>query len=143
MKTIFILDENSDKRNQMTHHLTAMGFDVCSFASIDFVAVNEKPFTVILDEKFNFGGKNGIQVIKKIRKKLSNAPVLFMRNRIDSKSSSEARKAGAYVVIEKNSAQFVNLRTALDQLVSDPPKMNWFMRLFSKKQVQSLPALSV
>jgi DNA-binding NtrC family response regulator len=143
MKTIFILDKNSDRQIQMNHNLTAMGFGVRFFSSAaEFDAVNDKPYLVILDEKMDNGEKSGIQFLKKIHKKMSGVPLVYMVARLDKKLVSDAKKAGVFEVIEKNPAEFVNLRTTLDKLVNDPPT-SWFAKLFPKKQSNILPALSI
>jgi len=36
MKTIFILDENSARQDQLSQHLTALGFQVRSFSAAEF-----------------------------------------------------------------------------------------------------------
>lgn len=144
MKTIFILEKNSERQNQMNHNLTAMGFVVCFFGSIaEVVEVNDKPFLIIVDEKMSDGEKTGIQFLRKIRKKMSNVPIVYMTSGVDAKLVSDATKMGAYEVIEKNSAEFVNLRTTLDKIVNDPPRSGWFSKLFTKGQSNILPALSV
>lgn len=126
MKTIFILDNDSRRQEELKHYLTAMGFRVQSFSAFEFGVTNDEiPFAVILDEKF----MNGLPSIKKVRRRLSGAAVVFMKNLTDNRTVAEAIKAGAYAVLEKNEAEFVNLRTILDKLASDPPKMNWFARL--------------
>ncbi|HMJ68874.1 MAG TPA: hypothetical protein VK508_08265 [Cyclobacteriaceae bacterium] len=144
MKTIFILDVNSDRQNQMNHNFTAMGFGVRSFSSAEeFDAVSDKPFLIILDEKMVNGEKSSIQFLKKVYKKMSGVPIVYMVTRTERKLINEAKKMGAYDVIEKNSAEFVNLRTTLDKLASDPPKSGWFAKLFPKRPLNMLPALSV
>lgn len=144
MKTIFILDTNSDRRMQMNNNLTAMGFGVRFFSSIaEFDGVNDKPFLVILDEKMENGEKSGIQFLKKVHKKMSGIPVVYMVSRLDRKLVADATKMGAYEIIQKNSAEFVYLRTTIDKVMNDPPKSGWFSKLFPKKQSNGLPALSV
>jgi hypothetical protein len=144
MKTIFILDVNSTRQDQMNHNFTAMGFGVRSFSSVEeFDAVSDKPFLIILDEKMVNGEKSRIQFLKKVHKKMSGVPIVYMVTRVESKLISDAKKMGAYEVIEKNSAEFVNLRTTLDKLTIDPPKSGWFAKLFPKSQMNVLPALSV
>lgn len=144
MKTIFILDESTDRQNQMNHYLTAMGFQVQSLSAIEFDNVSQKPLAIILDEEFRSVEKNGgLLLLKKIARKMSGVPVVFMKEGVDDTTMAEAKKSGAYEVIEKNSAEFVNLRTALDKIVNDPPKSGWFARLFGKKQTPGMPALSV
>lgn len=146
MKTIFILDKDSARQDQMTKHLTSLGFSVRCFSSAaEFDGVNEKkPFLIILDEKMESGEKSGVQFLKKVRRKMSGVPVVYMTARLSSpKLINDARKMGAYEVIEKNAAEFVNLRTTLDKLINDPPKSGWFANLFPGKQVNVLPALSV
>ena len=143
MKTIFILDSDSSQQNQMHQHLTAMGFAVRSFSSAaEFDEVNQKPFTIILDEKMENLDRFGMTFLKKIHKKMSRVPVIYMISRTDSKLIGDAKKAGAYEVIEKNSAAFVNLRTTLDKLENEPAT-NWFTKIFGKRQSQDLPALSI
>jgi len=74
---------------------------------------------------------------------MSRVPVVYMVNRPERKIISDAKKNGAYEVIEKNSAAFVNLRTTLDKLMNEPVKSGWLARIFAKKQSQNLPALSI
>lgn len=143
MKTIFILDSDSAQQKLMTQHLTALGFAVRSvFSASEFETLSEKPFMVILDEKMENKDKSGLLFLKKVHRRM-RVPVVYMMSRPDRKSIADAKKTGAYEVIEKNSAAFVNLRTTIDKLNSEPPKSNWFVRIFSKKQSNDLPALSV
>lgn len=143
MKTIFILDENRDRQIQMNNNLTAMGYSVRCFSSAaDFEGVNEKPFVIVLDEKMQSGERSDLLFLKKISKKMSGVPIVYTMSTSEKKLVNDAKKMGAYSVIEKNSAEFVNLRTALDEIVNSP-KVSWFARLFPKKQSNTLPALSV
>lgn len=144
MKTIFILDINSERQNQMNQNLTAMGFAVRGFFSAaEFDAVNDKPFLIILDEKMEDSENSSLQFLKKIHKKMSGVPIVYMASKPDKKFIGVLKKVGAHEVIEKNPAEFVNLRTALDKVVNDPPKSGWLSKLFSKGQSNDLPALSV
>lgn len=132
MKTIFILDNNSSQQNEMTQHLVAMGFAVRSFLNAaEFDGVNEKPFTIILDEKMENYDRFYMQYLKNVRKKMSRVPVIYMVSRSDKKRTHDAKKAGAYEVIEKGAATFVNLRTTLDKLKTEPAS-NWLTRIFRK-----------
>lgn len=144
MKTIFILDADSAQQKQMTTHLSAMGFMARSvFSALEFDTLSEKPFMIILDEKMENKDRSSMQFLKKVSRKMSNVPVIYMMTHPERKSVSDAKKSGAYEVIEKNSAAFVNLRTILDRIMIAPPKSNWFQRLFKKSESQNLPALSI
>lgn len=121
MKTIFILDGNLSQRNEMTEHLVAMGFTVRLFlTAAELEDVIEKPFTIILGEKMDD--------LKLVRKKMSRIPAIYIASKADKKIIHDAKKAGAYEVIEKNAATFVNLRTTLDKLEA-APNSNWFARI--------------
>jgi len=125
MKTIFILDNNSSHQKEMTEHLVAMGFGVrLILNAAELEDVSERPFTIILDEK--------MMDLKMVCKKMSRAPVIYMVSKSDKKVIHDAKKAGAYEVIEKNVATFVNLRTTLDKLEIEPAS-NWFKRVFRMK----------
>lgn len=142
MKTIFILDNDSEQQKLMSQHLNTLGYQVRSvFSSSEFEVLNEKPFMIILDEKMENQDRSSMQFLKKVSRKMSRVAIVYMMNRPDRKSISDAKKMGAYEVIEKNSAAFVNLRTTLDKLVTTPS--SWITRMFSKKQTPNLPALSV
>lgn len=144
MKTIFILDNDSAQQQLMNQHLTLMGFQVRSvLTALEFDSMNEKPFMIILDEKMDNKDKLSMQFLKKVHRKMSRVPVVYMMNRPERKSISDAKKMGAYEVIEKNSAAFVNLRTTLDKLTVESPKSNWLSRLLTRKDSHNLPALSV
>ncbi|HEX8061519.1 MAG TPA: hypothetical protein VF473_11320 [Cyclobacteriaceae bacterium] len=73
-----------------------------------------------------------MQFLKKVSKQMSRVPVIYMVSKADKKRINDAKKAGAYEVIEKNEAVFVNLRTTLDKLEAEPAP-NWFTRVFGKK----------
>lgn len=142
MKTIFILDNDSEQQKLMSQHLNTLGYQVRSvFSSSEFEVLNEKPFMIILDEKMENKDRSSMQFLKKVSRKMSRVAIVYMMNRPDRKSISDAKKMGAYEVIEKNSAAFVNLRTTLDKLMTKPS--NWFTRMFAKKQSSDLPALSI
>jgi DNA-binding NtrC family response regulator len=127
----------------MNHHLNQLGFAVRSVFSVaEFESINEKPFMIILDEKMESEDRSGMKFLKWVNRKMSGVPVVYMVDKVE-KSVDEAMKHGAYNVIEKNSAAFVNLRTTLDKLTTDPPKTSWFSKLFAKKPTQHLPALSM
>jgi DNA-binding NtrC family response regulator len=147
MKTILILDNDSAQQKLMTQHLTAMGFQVRSvFSALEFESLSEKqdrPFIIILDEKMENKDRSSMQFLKKVIRKMSRVPVVYMMVRPERKSISDAKKIGAYEVIEKNSAAFVNLRTALDKLATEAPRSGWLSKLFGKKHSPDLPALSV
>ena len=144
MNTIFILDNDSVQQRQMTQHLSAMGFAVRTFlTAAEFETAGEKPFMIILDEKMENKDRSSMLFLKKVSRKMSRVPVVYMVSKPDRKLMTDAMKNGAYHVIEKNSASFVNLRTTLDKLKNEPIKSNWFSRIFSKKQSNDLPALSI
>jgi DNA-binding NtrC family response regulator len=143
MKTIFILDTDSEQQKLMSQHLTTLGFQARSVFSVsEFDALDEKPFMIILDEKMENKDRSTMQFLKKVSRKMSRVPIVYMMQRPERKSMNDAKKMGAHEVIEKNSAAFVNLRTTLDRLVANEGS-NWFTKLFAKKQIQSLPALAV
>lgn len=143
MKTIFILDTDSAQQKLMTQHLTTLGFQVRSVLSAsEFETLNEKAFMIILDEKMDNGDKSNMEFLKKVHRKMSRVPIVYMMVRPERKSISDAKKMGAYEVIEKNSAAFVNLRTTLDKLTAEP-KASWLSKIFGKKENPNLPALSV
>lgn len=121
-----------------------MGFDVRSvFNADELESLSERPFMIILDERMENQDRSSLMFLKKVHRKMSRVPVVYMVNRPDRKLINDAKKNGAYEVIEKNSAAFVNLRTTFDKFMNEPVKSNWFSRLFSKKHSQGLPALSV
>jgi hypothetical protein len=124
MKTVFILVQNPEQQDLMSKHLLAMGYVVLPFVSVsELEASEEKPFLVIVD------GSN-VQDLKKVVRKMSRVPVVYMATS-DRKLMHDAKKTGAYAVIEKNSASFVHLRTTLDKLVNEPFKSNWLSRLIT------------
>lgn len=144
MKTIFILDDNPVQQKQMNQHFTSMGFAVRSFSTAaEFEAMNDKPYMIILDDRMDNKEKSGLMFLKKVKRKMSGVPVVYMVSRLERKILSDGTKIGAYDVIEKNTAAFVNLRTTLDKLESEPVKQSWFSRLFAKKSAQSMPAFTV
>ncbi len=144
MKTIFILDTDSAQQKLLTQHLNTLGFAVRSiFSASELDRLSEKPFMIILDEKMENADRSSMQFLKKVTRKMSSVAVVYMMTRPERKSINDAKNVGAYEVIEKNSATFVNLRTTIDKLINEPVKTSWFSKLFSKKDNQKLPALSV
>ena len=128
----------------MNQHLTSMGYQVRSVSSaLEFDELNEKPFMIILDEMMESKDKSGMMFLKKVHRRMSRVPVVYMISRPERKSISDAKKAGAYEVIEKNSAAFVNLRTALDKLSMEATRPGWLSRVFGRKESHDLPALSI
>lgn len=128
----------------MEQHLKTLGYVVEAFATTaDFEKSASKPFLVVVDETIVKNTASMAQAIRSLVRKKSNVPVVFTMEKYLPEIAAEVTRVGVYEVIEKNSAVFVNLRTVLDRLSVSPPKMNWFSRLFSKKQGQNLPALTV
>src|SRR4051794_5397741 len=108
MKTIFILDCDPEQQKLMTQHLITLGFVVRSvFSALEFDGLSEKPFSIILDDKME-GDIPGMQFLKNVYRKM-RVPIVYMMSRPDNKAISEAKKSGAYEVIEKNSAAFVQI----------------------------------
>lgn len=138
MKTIFILDNDQTLRNDLSKHLSSMGFKPVEFSSVvQMDEVTVKPFAIIFDHE-NMSAQNSLRDLKRLKRKMRGVAIIHMTKAASLKS--ESMKVGVYDFIEKNSAALVHLRTTLDRLKTQPSKTNWLTRLFGKKE--KTPVLS-
>ena len=126
MKTAFVVDDDIAYQKFMQVHLRKFGYEVRSFMNGQgcLLHLNENPNLIILDQNLE-EERNGLDYLREIHHIAPKIPVLFLSAQNDLGSAVEAVKLGAIDFIEKNSASYIRLRTALEKLegkISKKPK---------------------
>ena len=103
-KEILVIDDNPDIRFLICNILKDQNFEVRSAANYD-QAVLEKnkrlPDLAIIDIKLDKPDKDGIDLLKLIKKKKNSTPVIMISGHATVQVAIEAIKLGAYEFIEK------------------------------------------
>lgn len=117
MKIAFVVDDDLAYQKFMQMHLRRFGYEVRSFVDGKecLLQLTESPSLIILDQNLE-EEKTGLDYLREIRKSAPNIPVLFLSAQNDLSAAVEAVKLGAVDFIEKNSAAYIRLRTALENL---------------------------
>ncbi|MAV77070.1 MAG: sigma-54-dependent Fis family transcriptional regulator [Candidatus Marinimicrobia bacterium] len=101
---VLIIDDNFDIRNLVSNILKDKNYDIREAANFD-QAVNEiekkLPDLAIIDVKLDKGDKDGIDLLKKIKKMSDLVPVIVISGHANVEMAVEALKLGAYEFITK------------------------------------------
>jgi len=101
---VLIIDDNFDIRNLVSNILKDKNYDIREAANYD-QAVNEidkkLPDLAIIDVKLDKGDKDGIDLLKKIKKTTDLVPVIVISGHANVEMAVEALKLGAYEFITK------------------------------------------
>ena len=104
---VLIIDDNFDIRNLVSNILKDKNYDIREAANFD-QAVNEiekkLPDLAIIDVKLDKGDKDGIDLLKKIKKMSDLVPVIVISGHANVEMAVEALKLGAYEFITKTFA---------------------------------------
>jgi len=101
---VLIIDDNFDIRNLVSNLLKDKNYDIREAANYN-QAVNEidkkLPDLAIVDVKLDKGDKDGIDLLKKIKKMTDLVPVIIISGHANVEMAVEALKLGAYEFITK------------------------------------------
>ena len=101
---VLIIDDNFDIRNLVSNILKDKNYDIREAANFD-QAVKEiekkLPDLAIIDVKLDKGDKDGIDLLKKIKKSSELVPVIVISGHANVEMAVEALKLGAYEFITK------------------------------------------
>lgn len=132
-KLVFIIDDDEVYLNFMKSHFKQMGgYTVETYPEGEDALkqlAKKSPSLVILDHNLNYGEKDGIYFLKKIKKAKSSVPIIYITANSASEVKRDALKAGAETLIIKGDAFLVQLRTAIDE-INNPKKKGFFGKLF-------------
>ncbi len=101
---ILIVDDEADIRNLIQGILEDEGYDTIVAANAEqaLTAVSEQmPDLVILDIWLNNSDKDGVEILKILKKKYSNLPVIMISGHGTIETAVSSIKMGAYDFIEK------------------------------------------
>ena len=103
-KEVLVIDDNFDIRNLIAEILKDKNYSVRSAANYD-QAVNEiekkLPDIAVIDVKLDKGDKDGIDLLKKIKKITDLVPVIMISGHANVEMAVESLKLGAYEFITK------------------------------------------
>lgn len=129
-KIICVIDDDVAFQKMMTHHLSALGFAVRSlFSASEVDTLKERPHAILLDHYLDNEKTTGLHLLKKLKKKMPEVPVIYMTSETDRSVREAALKSGVFDFIGKGAASLVNLRTSLDRISQGAHKKNWFSRI--------------
>ena len=101
---VLVIDDNFDIRNLIAEILKDKNYNVRSAANYD-QAVNEiekkLPDIAVIDVKLDKGDKDGIDLLKKIKKITDLVPVIMISGHANVEMAVESLKLGAYEFITK------------------------------------------
>ena len=101
---ILVIDDNFDIRNLISNILKDKNYSVREAANYD-QAVNEiekkLPDLAVIDVKLDKGDKDGIELLKKIKKTTDLVPVIMISGHANVQMAVESLKLGAYEFIQK------------------------------------------
>ena len=101
---ILVIDDNFDIRNLISNILKDKNFNVREAANYD-QAVSEidkkLPDLAVIDMKLDKGDKDGIELLKKIKKITDLVPVIMISGHANVQMAVESLKLGAYEFIQK------------------------------------------
>ncbi len=101
---ILVIDDNFDIRNLISNILKDKNFNVREAANYD-QAVSEidkkLPDLAVIDVKLDKGDKDGIELLKKIKKITDLVPVIMISGHANVQMAVESLKLGAYEFIQK------------------------------------------
>ena len=101
---VLIIDDNFDIRNLVSNILRDKNYEIREAANYDQAAneIDKKlPDLAIIDVKLDKGDKDGIDLLKKIKKKTELTPVIIISGHANVEMAVEALKLGAYEFITK------------------------------------------
>jgi DNA-binding NtrC family response regulator len=102
IKTILIVDDEISMRKNISDLLSPLGYQIIEAGNGEagmMMFVQKKPHVIILD--INLPGKNGLEVLKEIKKISSDTPVIMFTAFGTSERVMEAMKLGAFDYLEK------------------------------------------
>ena len=133
-KLVFIIDDDKVYLDFMKGHFRKMaGYQVEAYPSGDEALVQletKNPFLIILDHHLNDATKDGIYFLKKIRKIKSSVPTIYITSDDSAEVKKMALKNGAKNLILKSESFLVQLRTAIDDIIT-PKKASIFSKIFN------------
>ncbi len=101
---VLIIDDNFDIRNLVSNLLKDKNYTIREAANYDqaVLEIEKKlPDLAIIDVKLDKGDKDGIDLLKKIKKTTDLVPVIIISGHANVEMAVEALKLGAYEFITK------------------------------------------
>ena len=101
---VLVIDDNFDIRNLISEILKDKNYSVREAANYDqavFEIEKKLPDIAIIDVKLDKGDKDGIELLKKIKKLTELVPVIMISGHANVEMAVESLKLGAYEFITK------------------------------------------
>lgn len=120
-KLVFIVEDDIIQQKMLSKYFETLvgSFKVRTYSNPEemMAHLNEKPFVVVLDHYFgNNSTKTGLDYLTVLRKDHTQIPVIYYTSIEDHTIREKVMSLGAVSYIYKDSASFVRLRTAIDEL---------------------------
>ena len=121
-KEILVIDDNSDIRELIAGILKEQNFTVREAANFDqaLLEINKKlPDVAIIDVKLDKGDNDGIELLKHLKKKDDDVPVIMISGHANVQMAVDSLKMGAFEFIQKpfSSERLLNfLNRAIENL---------------------------
>src|SRR5258706_12720037 len=133
-KLVFIIDDDPVYLKFMQGHFNRMeGLATEVYATGEEALANlstKKPFLIILDHHLKEPAKDWLFYLKKIRKKNSKIPIIYITADTTPSLWELVEKSKVQGFIYKNETFLVYLRTALDEIIQIPEKKNFLRKIF-------------
>lgn len=119
-KLVFIVEDDEVQQKMLAKHFENMigDFSVRTFSDPETMMTHlkEKPFAIVLDHYFVNSEKTGLDYLSVIKKRYSRIPIIYHTSSEDKTLKDKVMQMGAAVYIYKDTASYVRLRTAIDEL---------------------------
>jgi CheY-like chemotaxis protein len=132
-KLVFIIDDDPVYLQFMQNHFKQMGGYLVEVFSNGNAALQQletkNPFLIILDHHLNDPSGDGTHYLSLIKKQKPSIPVLYITSDNTEVLRKEVLKVGAKSLIVKSDSFLVQLRTAIDEIITSKNK-GFFSKLF-------------
>ena len=138
---ILIVDDNSDIRNILNELIIDAGYKTRIAANYNqaLSEIDKKmPDVAILDVKLDKGDKDGIELLKHIKSKNKDVPVIIITGHADIKMAVSSLKHGAFEFVEKpfDQTRLLNFVTrAVENLNLKNQNKEYETKLFSSYEL--------
>ncbi len=102
MYSIYIIDDDPDIRENLTDYLESINYEVTSFVSGETALpqiFRDPPDALLLD--LQLPGMSGLEILKKVKRKYPEVPVIMITGYADVESAVNAMKMGAWDYLNK------------------------------------------
>jgi FixJ family two-component response regulator len=101
VRAISIVEDDESLRNAVVGLLRSIGQEACGFGTAEeFLLEPQSRFTCVITD-IQLPGMSGVEMLRRLRERGDNVPVIVITAREEKRWVSEARSAGALCLLRK------------------------------------------